>query len=92
MSTITVAVSGAVAVSITVAVAKACSRLPRVRVCQCDGHLRHSHGRPVAAAIENDVFHLFTTQGFRALLAQNPGDGVGNVALAATNWLTHSLV
>ena len=35
-------------------------------------------------AVEDDVFHLFAAEGFRALLAEYPGDGVGNIALAAT--------
>ncbi len=35
------------------------------------------------AAIEDDVFHLLATQALRALLTHHPGDGVGDVALAA---------
>ena len=35
-------------------------------------------------AIEYDIFHLFAAERFGALFAQHPGDGVGDIALAAT--------
>ena len=35
------------------------------------------------AAVEDHVFHLVAAQALRALLAHHPGDGVGDVALAA---------
>src|SRR5688572_25628695 len=35
------------------------------------------------AAAEDDVFHLLAAQALGTLLAEHPGDGVGDVALAA---------
>src|SRR6476646_1228517 len=35
-------------------------------------------------AAEDDVFHLVAAKALRALLAHHPGDGVGDVALAAS--------
>src|SRR3954471_17975682 len=46
----------------------------------------HLGGRgrfPGVAAVEDDVFHLVAAQALGALLAHHPGDGVGDVALAA---------
>ena len=40
-------------------------------------------GWTVARALEDDVFHLAAAQVFNPLLAQNPGNRVGDVALAA---------
>jgi hypothetical protein len=54
-----------------------------IRIGQSDGDFSHAHWSAVSAAIKDDVFHLFAAEGFRALLAENPGDGVGNIALAA---------
>src|SRR5262249_24998818 len=36
------------------------------------------------AAAEDDVFHLVAAKALRALLTHHPGDGVGDVALAAS--------
>ena len=55
---------------------------------QRNGHFGHPHGRPAPSPIEDDIFHLFTTQGFGALFTENPGNSIGNVALAAPVW-TH---
>jgi hypothetical protein len=55
----------------------------RIRIGQSDGDFRHAHGSAVSTAIKDDIFHLFAAKGFRALLAKNPGDGVGDIALAA---------
>jgi hypothetical protein len=46
-------------------------------------HFRHAARRPVARALEDDVFHLAAAQVLNALLAEDPCDGVGNVALTA---------
>ena len=43
----------------------------------------HAARLAVARALEDDVFHLAAAQVLNALLAQNPGNRVGNVALAA---------
>ena len=37
----------------------------------------------VLRALKDDVLHLCAAQMLDSLLAQNPGDGVGNIALAA---------
>ncbi len=39
--------------------------------------------RPRLAAVEDDVFHLLSAEALRALLAEHPADGVGDVALSA---------
>ena len=46
-------------------------------------HLRHLQRLAGGAAVEDDVFHGSAAQALRALLPQNPIDGVGDVALAA---------
>ena len=43
----------------------------------------HATWLAVARALEDDVFHLAAAQMLNPLLAQNPCDGVGNVAFAA---------
>src|SRR5439155_1245113 len=48
-----------------------------------EGDLGHSGWLAVAGAGEDDVFHLDATEGFGGLLAEDPGDGVGDVGLAA---------
>src|SRR6188474_3255971 len=74
----------AVAVPITVAVAMSIAVGCSVGgLRQRDGYLRHSHRRATARPVENDVFHLLPAKGFRALFAQDPRDGVGDVAFAA---------
>ena len=40
-------------------------------------------GWTIARALKDDVLHLAAAQMLYALLAQNPGDRIGNVALAA---------
>src|SRR5688572_9769351 len=50
---------------------------------QVEHDFRHAAGLPIARALKDDIFHLATAQVLDALLAQNPGDRVGNVALAA---------
>ena len=51
---------------------------------QRDGDFRHSHRRAVAGTVENDVFHFLAAERLGALFAKNPGDRVGDIALAAT--------
>ena len=46
----------------------------------------HSTRRAIARALKDHVLHLATAQMFDALLAQHPGDRVGNIALAAAVW------
>ena len=46
----------------------------------------HAARLTVARALKDDVLHLAAAQVLDALLAQNPGDRVGNVALAAAVW------
>ena len=48
-----------------------------------EGHLGHTGGLAIARACEDDVFHLDAAERFRGLLAEDPGDGVGDVGLAA---------
>ncbi len=50
---------------------------------QGERDLGHAGGLAVAGAGEDDVFHLDAAEGLGGLLAQNPGDGVGDVGLAA---------
>ncbi len=45
--------------------------------------LGHAGGFAVAGAGEDDVFHLEAAQALGGLLAEHPGDGVGDVGLAA---------
>ena len=45
--------------------------------------LGHAGGLAVAGAGKDDVFHLDTAEAFCALLAEDPGDGVGDVGFAA---------
>src|SRR5206468_4571902 len=47
-------------------------------------NFRHATGGPVARTLKDDVFHFGAAQMLYPLFAQNPGDGVGDVALAAT--------
>src|SRR6185436_19458657 len=44
---------------------------------------RHAARGTIAGPLEDDVLHLAAAQMFDALLAQDPGDRVGNIALAA---------
>ena len=58
------------------------------RVHQRERHLGHAGGLALARAREDDVLHVDAAQQSRRLLAQHPGNGVGNVRLAAAVW-TH---
>ena len=46
-------------------------------------HFGHARGLAVARAGEDDVFHARAAQRLGRLLAQHPGDGVGNVGFSA---------
>ena len=54
-----------------------------LRVDQRERDFRHAGRFAVARAGEDDVFHLDAAQALGGLLAQHPGDGVGDVRLAA---------
>jgi hypothetical protein len=54
-----------------------------VAVGEGDADLGHVHGGAGIGAVEDDVQHLGAAQGGGALFAQNPADGVGDIALAA---------
>src|ERR1039458_4262789 len=61
-------------------------RQPRLVVFRIDqGHadFRHARGGALARTIKDDIRHALTAQGARTLLAQHPGDGIGNVGLPA---------
>src|SRR6185503_14397712 len=51
---------------------------------QMQHDLGHAAWWAIARALKNHVLHLAATQVLHALLAQDPGDCVGHVALAAT--------
>ena len=57
--------------------------LGHLRIDQGDADLGEPQGQPGPGAIEDDVLHSPAAQGPGALLPQYPGDGIGNVALAA---------
>src|SRR5205085_9872061 len=46
----------------------------------------HATRRTIARSLKDDVFHLAAAQMFDPLLAQNPGNRVGHVALTAAIW------
>src|SRR5690606_3784788 len=48
-----------------------------------EGNLAHLGGFAGVGALEDDVLHLATAQGFGGLFAEHPADGVGDVGLAA---------
>ena len=50
---------------------------------QGERNLGHAGGLAVARAGEDDVFHADAAQGLGRLLAQHPGNGVGDIRLAA---------
>ena len=54
-----------------------------LRVDQGEGDLGHTGGLAVAGAGEDDVLHLDAAERFGGLLAENPGDGIRDVGLAA---------
>ena len=47
-------------------------------------NFRHAAGLAVARPLKDDIFHFGAAQVLYPLFAQNPGDGVGDVAFAAT--------
>jgi hypothetical protein len=53
------------------------------RVDQGERHFGHTCRFAVAGAGEDHIFHACAAQGLGRLLAQHPGDGVGNIGLAA---------
>jgi hypothetical protein len=53
---------------------------------QVQNDFRHSAGLAVARSLKDHVLHFGAAQMLDTLLAQNPGDGVGNIALAAAIW------
>ena len=59
-----------------------CTRHGRRHLCQIQPNFRRRGRLSRIAPAENDVFHAVATQAFRALLAQHPGNGVDDVALA----------
>ena len=50
---------------------------------QVQDDFSHATGFAIARALKDDVFHFGAAQVLDALLAQDPGDSVGNIALAA---------
>jgi len=46
-------------------------------------HFGHPASGSVARTLKDDILHLRTTQVLNPLLAENPGDGIGNVAFTA---------
>ena len=54
-----------------------------VRIDERERNLGHAGGLAVARAGEDDIFHLDAAQAFGRLLAQYPGDRVGNIGLSA---------
>ena len=55
-------------------------------VAQAQTHLGSTRGLSRIAAVEDHVFHPVAAKALGALFAQHPGDGVGDVALAAPVW------
>src|SRR6478736_3327430 len=51
---------------------------------QVHDHFSHATGRPIPRPLKNDILHFTTTEMLHALFAQHPGNGVRDVALAAT--------
>ena len=49
-------------------------------------NLGHPARRSIARALKNDILHFRAPQMLDALFAQNPGNRIGNVALAAAVW------
>ena len=50
---------------------------------QVHDDFRHAAGRTITRALEDDVFHLAAAQVLNALLAEDPGNRVRDVALTA---------
>src|SRR5882724_9648218 len=46
----------------------------------------HAAGGAIARALKDHIFHLAATQMLNALFPENPGYGVGDIALAAAVW------
>ena len=61
-----------------------------IGVIESNRNLSESHRTTIVGSAEDNVFHLRTAQGFRALLAQNPFHGIGNIALAAAIGTHHA--
>ena len=59
------------------------TRRHTVGIDQRERDFRHAGGLAVACAGEDDVLHVDATQRSRRLLAEHPGDGVGDVRLSA---------
>ena len=59
-------------------------RLSQLGIFQRDRHFGQAHGRALDRAIEDTIRHALGPQGFVALFAQDPGDSVDDVGLAAT--------
>ena len=53
-----------------------------VGVVQGQGSLREAHGAPLLGAAEDHVLHLGAPEGFGALLAHDPENGIGNIRFA----------
>jgi hypothetical protein len=53
------------------------------QAAEAQAHFGSGARFPRVTAAEDDVFHLLAAQALGALLAQDPRDGVGDVALAA---------
>src|SRR5262249_5631618 len=55
-----------------------------VRVYQSHGDVGHAERFAVTRAGKNHIFHACAAQAFGALLAQDPADGIADIALAAS--------
>jgi hypothetical protein len=51
---------------------------------QDDGDFRHTDCFRPLSAIKDDIFHLFAAQGFNALFAHHPAEGIDDIAFPAT--------
>ena len=51
-------------------------------VLQDQGDVGHAHGRPLEGAVEDGVLGLFTADGAHPLAAEDPLDGLDDIALA----------
>ncbi len=83
--TIGIAVGAGVAMALSVAVPVEYRRADGLQeTAELEADLGGCRRLPRVAAAEDDVFHLVAAQALGALLAHHPGDGVGDVALAAS--------
>src|SRR5690349_10043786 len=53
---------------------------------QVHNDFSHATGRSISRTLEDDILHFAATEVLYALFTQNPGDGVSDVAFAATIW------